>query len=104
MGVGTGSTASHFIDALLQQMKGQIEGQFLAQRLQRQNKKLWHPRFLTVMKLIRSISTQTGADEIKPSNADDQGGGAALTREKSLQRWQNLVCIVDEQKCADVCG
>ena len=40
VGVGTGSTASHFIDALAT-MKGQIEV---------------FP-FLTVMKLIRSIST-----------------------------------------------
>ncbi len=45
VGVGTGSTASHFIDALAT-MKGQIEGAVSQLRgFNGKTKKLWHSRF-----------------------------------------------------------
>lgn len=40
VGVGTGSTASHFIDALAT-MKGQIEGQFQVQKHRQRNLNHW---------------------------------------------------------------
>ena len=82
-------------------MKGQIEGQFLARGFNGKTKKLWHS-VLTVMKLICSDIYVDGADEINHQMQMIKGGGAALTREKLLQRWQNLVCIVDESKQVDV--
>ncbi len=98
IGVGTGSTVNHFIEALAT-MKDRIRGavsssQASTARLQA----LGIPVFdcNDVEELAVYID---GADEIDPHGHMIKGGGAALTREKIVAaQSRRFVCIADESK------
>lgn len=98
IGVGTGSTVNHFIEALAT-MKDRIRGavsssQASTARLQA----LGIPVFdcNEVEELAVYID---GADEIDPHGHMIKGGGAALTREKIVAaQSRRFVCIADESK------
>ncbi|MFP4080937.1 MAG: ribose-5-phosphate isomerase RpiA [Ectothiorhodospira sp.] len=104
VGVGTGSTANHFID-LLAAMKNRIEGavassEASAQRLQGHG-----------IQVLDLNSTGTlplyvdGADEATEHLHLIKGGGGALTREKIVAAAsETFVCIADESKRVDVLG
>ncbi|MFP4245018.1 MAG: ribose-5-phosphate isomerase RpiA [Ectothiorhodospira sp.] len=104
VGVGTGSTANHFID-LLAGMKNRIEGavassEASAQRLQGHG-----------IQVLDLNSTGTlplyvdGADEATEHLHLIKGGGGALTREKIVAAAsETFVCIADESKRVDVLG
>ncbi|CAH6782825.1 ribose-5-phosphate isomerase A [Vibrio chagasii] len=104
VGVGTGSTVNHFIDAL-GTMKDKIKGAVSSsvastQRLEELEIKVYECN--DVAKLDIYVD---GADEINPTRDMIKGGGAALTREKIVAAISDkFVCIVDGTKAVDVLG
>jgi ribose 5-phosphate isomerase A len=104
VGVGTGSTVNHFIDALAG-IKGRIEGAVSSsvastERLKRHGIPVYD------LNAVGELSVYVdGADE---SNAQLQlikGGGGALTREKIVAAAsRQFVCIADESKLVKVLG
>jgi ribose 5-phosphate isomerase A len=104
VGVGTGSTANHFINALAA-MKGEIAGavassQVSASRLEAKG--------IEVLDLneVRDLPLYVdGADEIDRSFRMIKGGGGALTREKIVAAASAcFVCIADESKLVERLG
>ena len=98
VGVGTGSTVNHFIDALAT-MKDRIEGAVSSslvstRRLREHGIPVYDPS--TVERLPVYVD---GADEIDPQGCMIKGGGAALTREKIVADLaERFICIADESK------
>lgn len=93
VGVGTGSTAAHFIDAL-GTMKGQIEGAVSSSDASTEKLKSLG---ITVFDLndVDSLDIYVdGADEINGHMQMIKGGGAALTREKSLLRLRKNLSVL----------
>ena len=104
IGIGTGSTANHFID-LLAGIKGRIEGTVAssvasAERL----KKHGIPVF--DLNAVGDLSLYVdGADESSRHLHLIKGGGGALTREKIVAAAsKKFICIADESKLVDVLG
>lgn len=104
MGVGTGSTASHFIDALAT-MKGQIEGAVSSSEASTAKLKSYGIPVFDCNEVDSLDIYVDGADEINHQMQMIKGGGAALTREKIIAAVaKTFVCIVDESKQVDVLG
>lgn len=104
VGVGTGSTVNHFIDALAT-MKDQIKGAVSSSIASTERLKgLGIPVF--DLNDIDALSVYVdGADEINASRDMIKGGGAALTREKIVAAVaREFVCICDASKLVDVMG
>ncbi|HSG90995.1 MAG TPA: ribose-5-phosphate isomerase RpiA [Pseudomonadales bacterium] len=104
IGVGTGSTADLFIDALAP-LEGRFRGavassEATARRLN------GHGIEVIDLNEAGTLSVYVdGADEADPSLALIKGGGGALTREKIVAASaRRFVCIVDESKCVDRLG
>ncbi|ORT52118.1 ribose 5-phosphate isomerase [Vibrio sp. qd031] len=104
VGVGTGSTVNHFIDAL-GSMKEEIKGavsssEASTKRLQ----ELEIPVF--DCNEVGGLDVYVdGADEINANKEMIKGGGAALTREKIVAAIADkFICIVDDTKAVDVLG
>jgi len=104
VGVGTGSTANMFIDALAQR-KSRIRAtvassEASAARLRGHG--------LTVLELnaVEDLPVYVdGADEITEQFAMIKGGGGALTREKIVAAVaQRFVCIADQSKLVATLG
>ncbi|MCO7256185.1 ribose-5-phosphate isomerase RpiA [Dickeya oryzae] len=104
VGVGTGSTAAHFIDAL-GSIKHQIEGAVSSSDASTARlKSLGIPVFDCNDVDVLDVYVD-GADEINPHMQMIKGGGAALTREKIVAAIaRQFVCIVDASKQVDVLG
>ncbi len=104
VGVGTGSTVNHFIDALAS-IKADIQG---AVSSSVQSTEKMRALGITVLDLndIDSFSVYVdGADEINPARHMLKGGGAALTREKIVAAVADkFICIVDSSKQVPVLG
>lgn len=83
MGVGTGSTAAHFIDAL-GTMKGQIEGAVSSSDASTEKLKSLGIHVFDLNEVDSLGVYVDGADEINGHMQMIKGGGAALTRERSL--------------------
>ena len=104
VGVGTGSTASHFIDALAT-MKGQIEGAVSSSEASTTKLKSYGIPVFDCNEVDSLDIYVDGADEINHQMQMIKGGGAALTREKIIAAVaKTFVCIVDESKQVDVLG
>ncbi|MCV9878323.1 ribose-5-phosphate isomerase RpiA [Brenneria izbisi] len=104
VGVGTGSTAAHFIDAL-GSIKHQIQGAVSSSDASTAKlKSLGIPVF--DCNEVDSLDVYVdGADEINGHMQMIKGGGAALTREKIIAAIaRQFVCIVDASKQVDVLG
>lgn len=104
VGVGTGSTVKHFIDALgtiRQRIDGAVSSSEQSSRLLRDlGIPVLDPNAVGTIPLYVD-----GADECDPQRCLIKGGGAALTREKILAAVaRKFVCIVDAHKCVDVLG
>jgi ribose 5-phosphate isomerase A len=104
VGVGTGSTVNHFIDALAT-MKDDIEGAVSSSEAS--TKKLIGLGIevfdLNSVDLIDVYVD--GADEINDRMDMIKGGGAALTREKIVAAVaKRFICIVDNTKQVPVLG
>ena len=104
IGVGTGSTANHFIDALAT-IKGKIDGTVAssnatAERLKRHGIPVLDLNATGGLKLYVD-----GADEATHHLHLIKGGGGALTREKIVAAASEVfVCVADESKLVDVLG
>jgi len=104
VGVGTGSTVNHFIDALAT-MKHRIAGAVSSsrastERLQRVGIEVVEASEVTSLPVYID-----GADEIDGRGHMIKGGGAALTREKIVADLATqFVCIADESKLVEVLG
>ena len=104
VGIGTGSTANHFIDGLAK-MKGKIDGTVASSEA---SAKRLRGHGIPVMEL-NSVGTiplyVDGADETNKFLHLIKGGGGALTREKIVAAAaEKFVCIADESKLVDVLG
>ncbi|MEQ5119449.1 ribose-5-phosphate isomerase RpiA [Morganella morganii] len=104
VGVGTGSTASHFIDALAT-MKGQIDGAVSSSVVSTEKLKSYGIPVLDCNDVDSLDVYVDGADEIDHHMNMIKGGGAALTREKIVAAIaKKFICIVDESKRVDILG
>lgn len=104
IGVGTGSTANHFIDGLAR-IKGKLDGAVAssvatAERLKKHG--------IPVLDLNATGDLPLyvdGADESTKYLHLIKGGGGALTREKIVAAAsKKFVCIADDTKLVDVLG
>ncbi|MDC1255942.1 ribose-5-phosphate isomerase RpiA [bacterium] len=104
VGVGTGSTVNHFIDALAS-MKDQLEG---AVSSSVDSTKRLEALGIEVFDLnsVDQIDVYVdGADEVNEEMHMIKGGGAALTREKIVAAVaKRFICIADESKQVSVLG
>ncbi len=104
VGVGTGSTVNHFIDALAT-IKDDIRGA-VSSSSRSTERLLAHGIRVFEAADVRGLPVYVdGADEIDPRGCMIKGGGAALTREKIVADLaQRFVCIADESKRVAVLG
>ena len=104
LGIGTGSTANYFIDALAPH-RGHFLGTVSSsnattEQLLKHGFKILDPN--EVDKLPAYVD---GADEIDPAGHMIKGGGGALTREKIIASMaQQFICICDASKQVPVLG
>ena len=104
VGVGTGSTAAHFIDALAT-MKDQIEGAVSSSEASTAKLLSLGIDVFDLNKVDSLAVYVDGADEINPQMHMIKGGGAALTREKIVAAVaEKFICIADASKQVDVLG
>ncbi|WP_028450295.1 ribose-5-phosphate isomerase RpiA [Chitinibacter tainanensis] len=104
VGVGTGSTANYFIDALAG-IKGRIKGAVSSSEASVARLKS-HGIPVYDLNTIDQLPVYVdGADEINHQLQMIKGGGAALTREKIVAAVaEQFICIADESKLVDVLG
>ena len=104
IGVGSGSTANLFIDALAAR-KHRIKGT-VASSVKTAERLKSHGILVEELNNIDDMPVYIdGADEVDASGAMIKGGGGALTREKIVAAVaRRFVCIVDETKTVDVLG
>jgi ribose 5-phosphate isomerase A len=104
VGVGTGSTVNHFIDALAgirHQGRGAVSSS------EQSTARLRAPGIpvLDAAEVERLPVYVDGADEIDATGCMIKGGGAALTREKIVADLaERFVCIADASKQVPVLG
>lgn len=104
VGVGTGSTASHFIDALAT-IKAKIKGTVSSSEASTQKLKSYGIPVLDCNEVNSLDIYVDGADEINHHMQMIKGGGAALTREKIVAALaKQFICIVDESKVVNILG
>lgn len=104
VGVGTGSTAAHFIDAL-GSIKHQIDGAVSSSEASTAKLKSLGIQVFDLNEVDALSIYVDGADEINPQMQMIKGGGAALTREKIIAAVaEKFICIADESKQVDVLG
>ncbi|WP_319535498.1 ribose-5-phosphate isomerase RpiA [uncultured Vibrio sp.] len=104
VGVGTGSTVNHFIDAL-GTIKDDIKGAVSSSEASTERLKELGIEVFECNDVIKLDVYVDGADEINPTRDMIKGGGAALTREKIVAAIsEKFVCIVDDTKAVDVLG
>jgi ribose 5-phosphate isomerase A len=104
VGVGTGSTANYFIDALAG-IKGRIEGAVSSSRASSERLKGHGIRVFDLNSVDEVPIYVDGADEITRHMHMIKGGGGALTGEKILAAVAGkFVCIADASKLKDVLG
>lgn len=104
LGIGTGSTANCFIDALApykEHFVGTVSSSnATTERLLKHGFKVLDPN------LVQSLPAYVdGADEIDPSGNMIKGGGGALTREKIIASMaKQFICICDSSKQVAILG
>jgi ribose 5-phosphate isomerase A len=104
IGVGTGSTVNHFIDALAT-IKGRIDGTVSSSEVSTARLK-GHGIPVYDLNAVGDLALYVdGADETNRQLQLIKGGGGALTREKIVAAAsERFVCIADETKLVDVLG
>jgi ribose 5-phosphate isomerase A len=104
IGVGTGSTVNHFIDALAAQ-KLAIAGAVSSSNASTERLRRHGVRVLEAHEVERLAVYIDGADEIDGRGHMIKGGGAALTREKIVADLaERFVCIADASKRVERLG
>lgn len=104
VGVGTGSTVNHFIDALAG-MRARIAGAVSSSEASTERLRAARIEVLD-LNTVGSLELYVdGADEATRHRHLIKGGGGALTREKIVAfAARQFVCIVDDSKLVDVLG
>ncbi|MEO6928245.1 MAG: ribose-5-phosphate isomerase RpiA [Casimicrobiaceae bacterium] len=104
IGVGSGTTANHFIDELAT-IKSRIRGG-VASSVKSAERLKAHGIDVEELNNTGELAVYIdGADEVTAQGAMIKGGGGALTREKIVAAAaQKFVCIVDASKRVDVLG
>ncbi len=104
IGIGTGSTANHFID-MLAGIKHKIDGTVASSEASAQRLK-GHGIPVFELNSVDDLSVYVdGADESNSHLQLIKGGGGALTREKIVAAVaKKFVCIADDSKLVGVLG
>ncbi|MDE0661209.1 MAG: ribose-5-phosphate isomerase RpiA [Gammaproteobacteria bacterium] len=104
VGVGTGSTTNHFIDALAK-LKDRFGGAVSSSVASAQRLAAHGVRVVDLNEVDAIAVYVDGADEVEPGSALVKGGGGAHTREKIVAAAADrFICIVDESKVVDELG
>jgi ribose 5-phosphate isomerase A len=104
IGVGTGSTANHFIDGLAK-IKGKLDGAVASSNATAERLKQHGIPVLDLNATGDLPLYVDGADESTKHLHLIKGGGGALTREKIVAAAsKKFVCIADDSKLVDVLG
>jgi len=104
VGVGTGSTVNHFIEALAER-RSTITGAVSSSEQSTARLRAHGIRVLDAAEVERLPVYIDGADEIDPQGCMIKGGGAALTREKIVADLaERFVCIADQSKWVATLG
>lgn len=104
IGVGTGSTANYFIDALAN-IKGKIDGAVASSEASAERLKSHGIRVLELNATGQLPIYVDGADEATHQRSLIKGGGGAHTREKIVANASTkFVCIADDTKLVDTLG
>ena len=104
IGIGTGSTANFFIDALAE-MKDQINGTVASSEASADRLRGHGIEVLDLNSVDEMSVYIDGADETNAQAHLVKGGGGALTREKIVAAVaKKFVCIVDSTKVVDLLG
>ena len=104
IGVGTGSTANLFIDALAR-IKHRIKGA-IASSVKSAERLKSHGIYVEDLNSVDDLPVYIdGADEVTEHGAMIKGGGGALTREKIVAAVaRKFICIADHSKLVGVLG
>jgi ribose 5-phosphate isomerase A len=104
LGVGTGSTVNHFIDALA--ARGVELGCVVSSSVATTTRLERHGIAVTDLNLTGDLDLYVdGADEVDAAGHMIKGGGGALTREKIVAAAsRRFVCVVDDSKLVRVLG
>ena len=104
VGVGTGSTTNHFIDALAA-LKDRFEAAVSSSVASAERLATHGVRVIDLNEADAIAVYVDGADEVEPGGALIKGGGGAHTREKIVAAAADrFVCIVDDSKMVDTLG
>jgi len=104
IGVGTGSTANCFIDALAK-VRHRFAGAVASSAATEERLRAHQIPLVSLNEAGRLAVYVDGADEIDPNFSMIKGGGAALTREKIVAAASDtFVCIADATKAVACLG
>jgi ribose 5-phosphate isomerase A len=106
LGLGTGSTAKHFVDLLGEKVRAglNVVGVPTSEATRIQAEQCGIP-LTTLDEIDRLDLTVDGADEIDPAFNLIKGGGGALLREKIVAvASDRMIVIADDSKAVDVLG
>jgi ribose 5-phosphate isomerase A len=104
IGIGTGSTANHFIDALAA-IKHRIDGTVASSEASAKRLRAHGIPVLDLNSVDELSVYIDGADESNRQLHLIKGGGGALTREKIVAAVsRKFVCIADQSKLVDILG
>ena len=104
VGIGTGSTANHFIDGLAA-IKGKIDGAVASSEASAERLRSHGIEVLDLNATGTLPIYVDGADESNKYLQLIKGGGGALTREKIVAgASEKFVCIADNTKLVDILG
>lgn len=104
IGVGTGSTANHFIDALAG-IKHKLDGAIASSEVSARRLAAHGIPVMDLNSVSELAVYVDGADESTRHLALIKGGGGALTREKIVAAVATkFVCVVDDSKLVDRLG
>lgn len=104
VGIGTGSTTNHFIDALAG-IRHRFDAAVSSSEASAARLRAHGITVLDLNAVARVRVYVDGADEINPARQMIKGGGGALTREKIVAASaEEFVCIVDAGKIVERLG
>src|SRR5512142_667235 len=106
LGLGTGSTAKHFVDLLGERVRSGLDVVAVPTSEATHKQPLDCGIRLTTLDETPELDlTVDGADEIGPALALIKGGGGALLREKIVAAASaSMIVIADESKCVEMLG